>query len=192
MAQIEGATIIMFKEISEFETFYTSNHKLLLKRALLIVGDITVAEDIIHDVFLKLMVKPDSLSKVENKKAYLLRSVSNQAISYWKANQKLFTFDESSESSEIGESHSMWLTSSEDEEDLEIIKNKIKYFLNKLPPRQQLIFKLSRYEGLDHDEIAEFLDISKNTVKNQLVTALSYLRKNLPFAWLVMLDIIDI
>ena len=57
----------MLKELTELEVFYTSHHKLLLKRALLIVGDMAVAEDIIHDVFLKLMVKPDSLKHVENK-----------------------------------------------------------------------------------------------------------------------------
>ena len=57
----------MLKELTELEVFYTSHHKLLLKRALLIVGDMAVAEDIIHDVFLKRMVTPDSLKHVENK-----------------------------------------------------------------------------------------------------------------------------
>jgi RNA polymerase sigma-70 factor (family 1) len=49
--------------------------------------------------------------------------------------------------------------------------------LAKLPARQQLIFKLSRYEGLTHDQIAESLNISKNTVNNHLVEALKTLRK---------------
>lgn len=49
--------------------------------------------------------------------------------------------------------------------------------LLKLPPRQQLIFKLSRYEGLSHEQIAEALNISKHTVNNHLVEALKTLRK---------------
>lgn len=49
--------------------------------------------------------------------------------------------------------------------------------ISKLPARQQLIFKLSRYEGLTHDQIAETLNISKNTVNNHLVEALKSLRK---------------
>lgn len=47
----------------------------------------------------------------------------------------------------------------------------------KLPKQQQLVFKLSRYEGLSHEEIAERLNISKNTVNNHLVEALKNLRQ---------------
>lgn len=49
-------------------------------------------------------------------------------------------------------------------------------FLLTLPQQQQLIFRLSRHEGLSHDEIAERLHISPNTVKNHLVRALHKLR----------------
>lgn len=48
----------------------------------------------------------------------------------------------------------------------------------KLPKQQQLIFKLSRYEGLTHEQIAARLNISKNTVNNHLVEALKNLRKH--------------
>lgn len=45
-----------------------------------------------------------------------------------------------------------------------------------LPPQQQIVFRMSRFEGLNYDEIAEKLNISRNTVKNHLVTALKTLR----------------
>lgn len=48
--------------------------------------------------------------------------------------------------------------------------------LNILPQQQQIVFKMSRYEGLNYDEIAEKLNISRNTVKNHLVAALKTLR----------------
>ncbi len=48
--------------------------------------------------------------------------------------------------------------------------------LQKLPAQQQTIFRLSRYEGYSHDEIASKLNISKNTVKNHLVIALKRLK----------------
>lgn len=50
--------------------------------------------------------------------------------------------------------------------------------LAKLPKQQQLIFKLSRYDGLTHEQIAARLNISKNTVNNHLVEALKNLRKH--------------
>lgn len=45
-----------------------------------------------------------------------------------------------------------------------------------LPKQQQLVFRLSREEGLSYDEIADRLQISKNTVKNHLIAALKNLR----------------
>ena len=65
----------------------------------------------------------------------------------------------------------------------------------KLPKQQQLVFKLSRYEGLSHEEIAARLKISKNTVNNHLVEALKNLRQQfkesgisytLLFGWLFL------
>jgi RNA polymerase sigma-70 factor (family 1) len=46
----------------------------------------------------------------------------------------------------------------------------------KLTPQQQTVFKLSRYEGKSHEEIAALLNISKNTVNNHLVEGLKSLR----------------
>ncbi|WP_288878981.1 sigma-70 family RNA polymerase sigma factor [Pedobacter panaciterrae] len=48
--------------------------------------------------------------------------------------------------------------------------------LVQLPPQQQLIFRMSRYQGLSYDEIAEQLHLSRNTVKNHLIAALKTLR----------------
>lgn len=73
---------------------------------------------------------------------------------------------------------SMQLLSNETEET--ILLNDLKQFTEKaivhLPAQQQLIFRMSRYEGLSYDEIAERLNLSRNTVKNHLVAALKTLR----------------
>lgn len=51
-----------------------------------------------------------------------------------------------------------------------------------LPPQKKLIYQLSRTEELSHEEIAEKLGLSKNTVKNHMVEASrsirEYVRKN--------------
>jgi RNA polymerase sigma-70 factor (ECF subfamily) len=46
-----------------------------------------------------------------------------------------------------------------------------------MPSRRKEIFKMSRYEGIKTDEIAETLGISKKTVENMLSLALSDIRK---------------
>ena len=50
---------------------------------------------------------------------------------------------------------------------------------NKLTPYQKEIFLLSREEGLSNKEIAQKLNISANTVKNHLVTALKFIKYNM-------------
>lgn len=48
-----------------------------------------------------------------------------------------------------------------------------------LSPQQKTVFCLSRYEGLSHEQIAEHLHISPNTVNNHLVEGLKKIRNYL-------------
>jgi len=60
-----------------------------------------------------------------------------------------------------------------DEPTLEQLMNT---WIDQLPDRQKEAFNLSRFEGLDHDEIAEVMNVSPKTVNNHIVTALRSLR----------------
>jgi RNA polymerase sigma-70 factor (family 1) len=76
----------------------------------------------------------------------------------------------------------MWLNvkkvSNETEEEvfLEDLSRFTEQVLSKMPKQQQLIFRMSRHQELSYDEIAEELNLSRNTVKNHLVAALKTLR----------------
>lgn len=63
--------------------------------------------------------------------------------------------------------------------DLENFANTV---IGNLPRQQQLIFKLSRTEGLSHQEIADQLHLSPNTVRNHIVEALKTLRIELRYS----------
>lgn len=51
--------------------------------------------------------------------------------------------------------------------------------LTLLPPRMRLVFELSRKDGLSHKEIANRLQISTETVKDQIKKALKIVKKKL-------------
>jgi len=69
-------------------------------------------------------------------------------------------------------------------------EERLQQALERLPPRQKLIFTLSRHEGMKHEEIASRLHISRNTVKTHLVQALRTLRIVLHFHSEIVLPLI--
>lgn len=67
------------------------------------------------------------------------------------------------------------------------MNERVKSLLNQLTPRQKEIFILSREEGLSHEEIAKKLNISSNTVKNHLVSALAYIKSHIDSSLIINL-----
>ncbi len=55
----------------------------------------------------------------------------------------------------------------------------VQHSLSVLPARCQQIFRMSRFEELTNEEIAQKLGISKRSVENQITTALQFLRENI-------------
>ena len=64
-------------------------------------------------------------------------------------------------------------------DDLSLVRLiKINKSVSKLPKKQQIIFKMYRFDGLTYEEIATSLNISKNTVSSHLNSAMSFLKKD--------------
>ena len=61
----------------------------------------------------------------------------------------------------------------------EEIMERVMFAINDLPPKCQQIFLMSKKEGLDNIEIAEYLEISRKTVENQITKAFTILREKL-------------
>ncbi len=74
----------------------------------------------------------------------------------------------------------MRISQSHNETEDDIILSDLMVFAEKaikeLPKQQQIVFRLSRFEGLSYEEIGERLNLSKYTVKNHLAVAVKTLR----------------
>lgn len=130
-----------------------------------------VARDIVQDAFVALWEKRSHIEPDRSIQAYLYRIVRNKSLNYIR--------DNSNET--VGLLDDMLLKTAGEEkhkhpdEEEQLIKL-LKKWIEKLPNRQREAFELSRFEGLDHDEIAEVMEVSSNTVNNHIVAALSKLR----------------
>lgn len=57
--------------------------------------------------------------------------------------------------------------------------------IEQLAPLRRLVFKLNRFEGLSHKEIAEKLSISPKTVENQILRAVRQLKDALMLVFII-------
>ncbi len=61
-------------------------------------------------------------------------------------------------------------------------KEALLQLVESLPPRCRQVFIMHRFQGFSYQEIATRLGLSKKTVTNHMVNALTFLRKNRPDA----------
>ena len=145
----------------------------LLDYSFHIVKDKTVAEDIVQHVWIKVWEKRHSINPELSFKSYLYTAVRNQTLKYIRDTKHKFTSLESIDS--LADGITLQDDQMHNKETLKFINEAIDH----LPDKCREIFMLNRFEGLSYKEITEVLDISINTVKTQMIRALSSLRKAL-------------
>lgn len=132
------------------------------------------AEDAVHDVFLKLWTNRERLTEIENLNAYIFRMAQNHAYNGLRKIAK--------ETLVMAELEKGSYYESSDPDDL-LVRKEIREFIHdaieKLTPQQKEVYRLSREQGLKHEEIAQRLNISVLTVKKHMSDALHFLRKDI-------------
>ncbi len=140
------------------------------------------ARDILHDIFVKLWEGRKQLHITSNLQSYLFAVIRHRIIDKIRKNITREEYASAVQSMAI-----TYDTDAEKQVELKELKQTIRNSLDQLSPRIKEIYKLSREEGLSNREIAEKLDLSEQTVKNQLSAALKHLRQILGSAGLVVL-----
>ena len=156
---------------ADFDEIYLLHYPALSRYANTIVKDDVIAEDMVHNVFLKLLENVDSLIRSTNLKAYLYRSIYNECMNYLKHQQveTMYQKEKVIHSDEQLEGPAFNLVHKE-------LQQAISEALKLLPEQCRTVFQLSRYEELKYKEIAITLNISVNTVEKHMVKALKRLR----------------
>ncbi|WP_253735683.1 RNA polymerase sigma factor SigJ [Paenibacillus sp. FJAT-26967] len=137
------------------EDLYNDYQHLLISIAYRMLGSLADAEDIVQDVFVD--AEPHGLAHIENRKAYLCRSVTNRCINYLKSARKRREVY-------VG----TWLpeplvtTSEGDPMDTVVKQESITYALlvtlEQLNPAERAVFILRETLHYTYKEIAEVLD----------------------------------
>jgi RNA polymerase sigma-70 factor (family 1) len=135
------------------------------------VGDGMAAHDLVQDVFLSLWDRRHRLDPSLSLKALLYRMARNRSFKHLRARRVRLRHVATLPP----------LTPTFDAPDLDgkDLSERMRRWINALPERQREALRLTRFEGLTHQETAEVMEISARTVNNHLVRALSTLSDRL-------------
>jgi len=166
-----------------FGVMFHAHYKPLSIYAYTILKDMDDAEDTVQQVFIGMWEKRTTLTIHTSLKALLYKSVYNTCLNRIKQ-QKV-----RSEYAKEIQLHSTLGTVQEDIQQKELQK-KIDEALEALPEQCAKIFKMSRFEHLKYQEIADQLGLSIKTVENQMGKALKIMREQLkdylPFILIIL------
>ena len=160
-----------FNHPGVFESVYKTHYKALCNLAYKMVGEQPAAEDIVQNLFVKLWGKREKIV-ADNIRSYLTKSVINASLNYLKSHRSGRLISLASIQGQADHSTEQQLQYSE-------LQAQIDRAIKKLPAKCQVIFSLSRFEGMPSQEIADHLGVSKRTVDNQIGIALKKLREAL-------------
>jgi RNA polymerase sigma factor (sigma-70 family) len=144
-------------DVKKMKEMYEKYKKLMFKLAYQLTGSVSDAEDVVHDVFLKLYDVPPE--KLGEPKAYLCKMVTNRCRDLQKTARK-------KREQYFGE----WLpeplsNSEEDSMDSVIRDDELSYgilvLLEKLTPTERVVFVLREALSFEYHEIAELIEKSE-------------------------------
>lgn len=161
-----------------FEEIYNRYSKSMFVYAVNIFKKREICEDIIQDVFVDFWSKRKTVA-ITNIKSYLFQSVKFQIFKHMR-DQKIS--DEDLTRLTIVDV-SVNISQKMELDELEAL---IKYQVNRLSPKCQQVFVMSRYDNKSNKEIALELGVSEQAVKNQISRAIKSIRQQLqPQAWML-------
>ena len=166
---------VSFKKLDEpaFEVLFKENFTMMCAFARKYVRDLDISKEIVHDVFINLWNKRETIDVNKAVKSYLFTSVHNRCLNFIRDNKKFDRENVEIEKIKSGEHVDRDMMVEAETE------AQIKNAIDALPDKCREIFMLSRFDQLKYNEIADKLGISVKTVETQMSRALKFLRERL-------------
>jgi RNA polymerase sigma-70 factor (ECF subfamily) len=127
------------------------------------------AEELVQEAFLMIWDRRKMIDEDFNVKAYLYKSIHNQALNHIRHLKVV--------GQHVAEEVYLNSAIQRAKEPNPFLAKALNDYIELLPDRSKLIFKMSRVDGMRHKEIAQALSISEKTVEVQLRKARIFLKK---------------
>lgn len=158
-----------------FKQLFNHYYPKLIQLALAFVPGIIAAQEVVSDLFYKILKNPKILKNVNEFDNYIFLAVKNQSYTYIKKNKNRLIFDSIDQKKD-------YIISNFKNPENSLISDElfqlVKKVVQKLPPKRKAVYQLVKEEGKKYKEVADILDISVKTVELQMSLALKVLRKS--------------
>ncbi|MFK7926291.1 MAG: RNA polymerase sigma factor [Bacteroidia bacterium] len=159
-----------------FKTLFHNHYRLLFAVAIKMGADREMAKDVIQSLFLKLWEKRAHLNQVEHWPAYLKRALERDLVRAFDKKQRKQNLEEKNILEFETPSYESLLIQKEQNNKR---SRDLQQALSKLPIAQKQVLQMRFQEGLSYEEIALSTGKSKQTVYNQIHSAIKRLKKAL-------------
>jgi RNA polymerase sigma-70 factor, ECF subfamily len=162
--------LVSDKNIPTFEKLFRELFKPLCRFSMNYVGDLDEAKGLVHDAFMALWEKFETLPRDANFRSYLYTAVRNKSLNHIRDRKKQVMIDQVPEQI-ISEQNDPLIAGE--------LESEIEMAIQSLPEKCRMVFEMNRMEGLKYSQIAEKVGISIKGVEAHMSKALAVLRDRL-------------
>jgi RNA polymerase sigma factor (sigma-70 family) len=161
-----------------FRHLYHAHFRHLLNYGLRFYGTVAVVEDAIQELFLELWQYRLRLTQPDSVRFYLLKGLRNRLSAQLRRER---AFDRESLDEALypfalePSSEQRWIDLDADED----LRQRIRYALDQLSPRQREFLYLRYFNDLTYDQLCDLLGVQYQTARSQVYQALKVLRQRL-------------
>ena len=171
--EVDSEWIALLKKGQEagFRKIYEQLHRPIYRTIYTLVNDTEKTEELVQETFVSLWTNRSRLHEDQPLYPYVYLTAKRLAIDHFRT-----TLREAKAIDYLKNTSTVVTHNTEESIAAADLQRLTEETVKRLPPQQQTVFMLSRNEGLSYDEIAQRMQISRNTVRNHMVCALKALK----------------
>ena len=162
-------------------------YRTLFNYAISFTNDREYIKDAIQELMIHIWEKRQTIT-IQFVTIYFLKSLRNQILQEYRRNKNNYPYLDLDEIEEMTDNHTIETQIEEKESYLES-QRKVRNAIEELPKRQKEAIFLKFYEGLENEQIADLMQVNRQSVANLLFKAITTLKSQIPLLshWILII-----
>ena len=162
-------------------------YRTLFNYATSFTNDREYIKDAIQELMIHIWEKRQTIT-IQFVTIYFLKSLRNQILQEYRRNKNNYPYLDLDEIEEMTDNHTIETQIEEKESYLES-QRKVRNAIEELPKRQKEVIFLKFYEGLENEQIADLMQVNRQSVANLLFKAITTLKSQIPLLshWILII-----